>query len=158
MTTADLAPIVKTLEISVPPARAFDAFAREMGRWWPLHTHSRADRERGERAVDVGVEARVGGRVFEILDDGRELDWGEVLVWQPGARFEFSWHLGAPPEQATRVRLDFEPGPQGGCRVTLTHSDWARLGEASGARRLGYVGGWDTVFGAGYGGYVGAAR
>ena len=155
MTTVDLAPIVKTLVVSVPPARAFDAFAREMGRWWPLHSHSRADRDRGERAVDVGVEGRVGGRVFEILEDGRELDWGEVLVWEPGARFEFSWHLGSPPEQATRVALEFEPLEGDGCRVVLTHSEWERLGEAGVSRRAGYDSGWDVVFGTGYGRHVG---
>ncbi|MEQ8857462.1 MAG: SRPBCC domain-containing protein [Pseudomonadales bacterium] len=127
-----------------------------MGAWWPLATHTRARDADGERSVDVTVEPRVGGRIFETLADGRELDWGEVLVWTPGNVVELAWRLGLPADQATRVAVRFDPLGSDGCRVTLTHSDWERLGEAGIQRREGYASGWATVFESCYADHVGA--
>lgn len=155
MNAVELAPIVKTLDVTCTPDRAFRAFTAEIAAWWPLHSHSRAPA--GRRAVGLSVEPRVGGRVFETLDDGRELDWGEVLAWQPGALFELSWQLGNPPERATRVSVRFEPSGDEGCRVTLIHSDWERLGEAAAERRSSYDSGWAGVFEEAFGGYANAA-
>ena len=157
MTTVEIAPIVKTLEISRPPGQAFRAFTEEIGAWWPVSTHSRARQEQGERTVAVTIEPRVGGRIFETLDDGRELDWGEVLAWEPGALLEFSWQLGHPAEHSTRVAVQFEPMGDRACRVTLTHSGWERLGAEGAGRRESYHGGWDEVFGRCFGRHVGAA-
>lgn len=154
MNAVELAPIVKTLELRQSPERAFRAFAHEIAAWWPVRTHSRARDAAGERTVDVTVEPRIGGRVFETLQDGRELDWGEVLDWQPGARLELSWRLGLPADQATRVAVDFQPLSEGGCRVVLTHSDWERVGADAAGRRDSYDGGWVAVFEHGFGGYV----
>ena len=146
MMAVELAPIVKTVEVRRSPGDAFRAFAEEIGAWWPLETHTRARDSEGERSVDVTVEPRVGGRVFETLSDGRELDWGEVLAWEPGVRLELTWRLGLLREQTTRVGVEFEALEGSGCRVTLTHSDWERLGDAGGARRASYETGWRTVF------------
>lgn len=155
MNTVELAPIVKTLVVGRPPGPAFRAFTEEMGAWWPLATHSRARDAAGERAVGVTMEPRVGGRIFETLQDGRELDWGEVLAWEPGRRVEFSWQLGMPPDQATHVSVRFEDHDAGSSRVTLTHSHWERLGDAGLTRRESYDQGWVTVFEHGFGGYAG---
>ncbi len=158
MNAVELAPIVKTLDVGRPPGAAFRAFAEEIGAWWPLATHSRARDDEGERAVGVTIEPRAGGRIFETLEDGRELDWGEVLAWEPGARLELSWRLGLPADRATHVAVRFEPTGANGCRVTLTHSQWDRLGEAGMARRESYDQGWVNVFERCYGGYAGGNR
>lgn len=150
----ELAPIVKSLDVGKPPGVAFRAFAEEIGAWWPLATHTRARDAEGERSVTVTIEPRAGGRVFETLEDGRELDWGKVLAWEPGTRLELSWQLGLPADQATHVAVHFEPAGADGCRVTLIHSQWERLGEAGVARRESYNQGWVTVFESGFGGYV----
>lgn len=154
MNAVELGPIVKTLEVRQSPERAFRAFAQEISAWWPMATHSRARDADGERTVRVTVEPRVGGRVFETLQDGRELDWGEVLDWQPGARLELAWRLGMPAQQATRVAVDFESRSEGGCRVILTHSDWERAGVGAAERRGSYDNGWVIVFERAFGGYL----
>ncbi len=155
MNAVELAPIVKSLEVRQPPERAFRAFALEISAWWPLTTHSLARPSEGERAVRVTIEPRAGGRVFETLEDGRELDWGHVMSWEPGVRLELCWRLNEPPERATRVAVDFEALGAGGCRVTLTHSDWHKLGTEAPARRGSYDSGWVTVLGDCFGGYLG---
>lgn len=157
MNVVELAPVVKTLDVKRPPEQAFRAFALEIGAWWPLATHTRARDAQGERSVDVTIEPRVGGRIFETLADGRELDWGEVLTWQPGALLELSWRLGHAEDQATHVAVHFAALGRDGCRVTLTHSHWERLGDAAVARRDAYDNGWVTVFERGFGRHVGAA-
>lgn len=154
MNAVEIAPIVKVLEVRQPPDRTFRAFAQEIGAWWPLDTHSLARSAEGERVVGVTIEPRAGGRVFETLEDGRELDWGEVLTWEPGRRIALSWRLREPPERATRVTVDFEALSGGGCRVTLTHGDWQRLGSDAAARRGSYDNGWVTVLENGFGAYL----
>lgn len=153
MSTFELAPVVKRLDLACAPDLAFDAFTAAIGAWWPLDTHSRARPAEGERPVAVTIEPRTGGRVFETLADGRDLEWGAVLDWEPGARLALSWQLGLPPP-ATRVEVRFEPRDGAGCRVTLTHGDWERLGDAGAARRQDYDQGWVGVFEHGFGVYA----
>jgi uncharacterized protein YndB with AHSA1/START domain len=155
MNAVETAPIVKTLEINKSAGRAFQIFTEEIGAWWPVSTHSRARQDQGDRTEAVTIEPRVGGRIFETLQDGRELDWGEVLAWEPGALVEFSWQLGHPAERSTQVAVRFEPIGDQACRLTLTHSGWERLGSDGAGRRESYHSGWEEVFGRCFGGYAG---
>lgn len=99
------------------------------------------------------IEPRVGGRIYETLEDGEELDWGEVLAWQPGRLFRMRWQLGRP--QATEVSVRFDALGDASCRVTLTHDKWENLGDAAAEARAGYDGGWAAVFEKGYGEFAG---
>src|SRR5262249_38096841 len=81
--------------------RAFDVFTRRVGTWWPLHTHSIG----GDRIVEVVVEERVGGRIYERHSDGGEGEWGRVLVWEPPARFAMSWYPGHDDSRATLLAV-----------------------------------------------------
>ncbi len=45
-----LAPIVVDLVVPCPPDRAFHYFTHDIGRWWPLATHSLGRSRRGGRA------------------------------------------------------------------------------------------------------------
>lgn len=146
MSPVTIAPVIKTLEVARTPADAFRLFTDEIGAWWPLESHSRADRAAGERAIQVVVEPRVGGRVFEVLSDGRELEWGEVEVHQPGVLFVMRWCLGQPKMEGTRVSVRFEAVGHQACRVTLTHDEWERIGPDAANRREGYHQGWIEVF------------
>jgi len=140
----DLGPIVKTVDVRRSAAEAFRIFTEEVSAWWPM-THTRARSAQGEIAVRVTIEPCVGGRVFETLQDGRELDWGTVSAFEPGAMFAMVWSLGRPVAQATDVSVRFEPlGPKA-TRVTLVHEHWQRMGEEA-KQREGYAGGWATVF------------
>jgi hypothetical protein len=46
-----LAPIVVDVVVPCPPDRAFEYFTRDIGRWWPLGTHSIGEAQRAFRAA-----------------------------------------------------------------------------------------------------------
>jgi Activator of Hsp90 ATPase homolog 1-like protein len=142
-----LAPIVVDLFVPCPPDRAFEYFTRDIGRWWPLGTHSLGQAD----TADVHFEAREGGRLIETRHDGREHTWGTVTAWQPGHRVAFSWHLDRDPATAQWVDVRFAADPAG-TQVTLTHGGWERREDGATVRE-NYVGGWKIVFGERYGGY-----
>lgn len=145
-TVVEIAPVVKSIEVNRNAADAFRIFVSEIGAWWPKSTHSLANTAEGEIARTVTIEPRVGGRVFETLTDGRELDWGEVLAFEPGAALRLAWRLGRPPAQETYVHVRFEALGPSLCRVILTHDGWERLGADGAPMRDGYDNGWVEVF------------
>jgi hypothetical protein len=156
MSTVELAPLIKCIDVRRSAADAFRIFTEEMSAWWPLATHTRAKTAAGEVTERVTVEPRVGGRIFETLNDGRELEWGEVTAFEPGALFAMAWRLGRPPEQRTDVSVRFEPLSDASCRVTLTHENWERMGEEEALKlRDAYDNGWAKVFVERFGGYAG---
>lgn len=155
MSVVEIAPVVKSVDVRRSAVDAFRIFTEEISAWWPLESHTRAKTAAGERTVRVTVEPRVGGRVYETLQDGRELDWGEVRAWDPGKVFALGWRLGRPVEQTTDVSVTFEPIDAQSCRVTLTHENWERMGEEAEQLRNAYSNGWVTVFEKGFGARAG---
>ena len=145
---AALAPIVVDLVVGCPPERAFAYFTRDVGRWWPLASHSVGR----EKAKDVRFEPGVGGRLVETLADGSTSAWGTVEAWHPGERLRFTWHPGRSPATAQWVEVTFAAHPSG-TRVTLTHGGWGNLGEDAHATRGNYVPGWQLVLVDRFGGY-----
>ncbi len=134
-----IAPVVTTVTVKAPPARAFDLFTTRMGDWWPKgRTISKSPH------AAIVVEPRVGGRWFERDADGAECDWGEVLAWEPPGRLLLGWRLNTrfefDPDLITEVELSFEPTPQGGTRVRLEHRDLERFG-ADAEKLAGQLGG-----------------
>ena len=122
-----IAPIVKTLTVKPPPARAFELFVAHMGKWWP------SARTPGKNpAVDVVVEPRQGGRWFERDAEGNETLWGEVLACEPPQRLLLGWRLSASfqydPNFLTEVEITFAPAAGGGTTVRLEHRDLERYG------------------------------
>lgn len=146
MSVVELAPVVKSIDVRRSAADAFRIFTDEIAAWWPMATHTRAKTAAGEVTVRVTIEPRVGGRVYETLHDGRELEWGEVSVYEPGAAFAMKWGLGRPAGQVTDVSVHFEPLSPQSCRVTLTHENWESMGDEAAKLREAYNGGWVTVF------------
>lgn len=135
-------PVEKTLSVPWPPAEAFDRFAGRIGEWWPLATHSVGR----ERARTCAIEPRVGGRVYETLDDGTEHVWGTVTAWEPPSRLAFTWHPGRDPGTRQEVEIAFRP-EAGGTLLELVHDGWERLGERAAETRAEYSPGWDAVLG-----------
>jgi hypothetical protein len=157
MSVVELMPVVKTVDVRRSAADAFRIFTEQISAWWPMATHTRAKTAAGQVTVRVTIEPRVGGRVFETLHDGRELDWGEVSVFEPGVMFAMQWTMGPPEAEYTDVSVRFEPLSAQSCRVTLTHENWERMGAEAERLRDAYNGGWATVFEKGFGGYAGLA-
>jgi Activator of Hsp90 ATPase homolog 1-like protein len=135
----DLAPLVKSVVVPATPDRAFELFTAELGRWWPLATHSVGE----ERATDVRLEGAVGGQLVEYDADGPIGSWGTVSDWDPPRTVSFSWHPGTDPNQAGHVTVRFTEVVDG-TQVELTHTGWEH--RPDGARmRKSYDTGWDHI-------------
>ena len=142
-------PIVLSLDLPVPPERAFEVFAPLFALWWPVSTHSLS------RAVATRcqIHCEPGGTVEEQSPDGVRHRWGTIQSFEPGRRIRFTWHPGREPESAQWVEVTFEP-IEIGTRATLTHGGWEALGEIAPILRREYVSGWQYVFGERYAEYV----
>jgi hypothetical protein len=151
MTDAEIAPIIKSIEVRCSAAEAFRCFVSDTSTWWPLAGDDCEECEVTETPVALFIEPGAGRRVYATTADGRELEWGRVLVWEPGARFVMSWNLGCPPGAHTRVTVRFEPVSAETCRVTLKHDGWDVMGRAGAGRRDVYDQGWVRVFEIAYG-------
>lgn len=141
-------PVEKSILVPCAPGRAFHAFTSEIGQWWPLATHSVAQ----DQARDVAIEPRIGGRVFETDAAGQQSDWGRVLEWAPPHRLVLTWHPGraAPTGQVVEIGFAVEGG---GTRVTLRHRGWETLGADAARTRDSYDSGWNAVFGDRFGAF-----
>ncbi len=155
MSVVELGPVVKTVDVRRSARDAFRIFTSEMSSWWPMATHTRAKTAVGEVTVKITVEPRIGGRVYETLSDGRELEWAVITAFEPGALFAMEWRLGRPDPQYTDVSVKFEPLSAEATRVTLTHENWQRMGGEAERLHEGYNNGWQTVLIKGFGDYAG---
>lgn len=134
-------PVRKTRVVPIEPAAAFELFTAEMGRWWPVATHSISASD----GVNVVFDGRIGGCVTELTPSGESHVWAEVIAWDPPHRFAMTWHPSIDPTAASIVEVRFR-GVEGGTQLDLQHRGWEEFGEAEGAAmRDGYTPGWDVV-------------
>jgi uncharacterized protein YndB with AHSA1/START domain len=133
-------PVHKTLVVKCTPEQAFETFTRDIGTWWPLHSHSIG----GEKITEVVWEEQVGGRIYERHADGGEGEWGRVLAWAPPCRFVMSWYPGNDDSQATELEVRFTPEGDA-TRVDLEHRGWEILAAEGQETRDNYDSGWPTV-------------
>jgi len=137
-----LEPVRKALKVNLSAEAAFRLFTEGLNKWWPLVTHSVGE----ENAENCFFEGRVGGRIYEVMKDGKQADWGKVLVWEPYDKVSFTWHPGRTSDTAQEVTVTFSES-SGGTLVELVHTGWETLGEKAATARNGYVTGWDFVLG-----------
>jgi len=131
--------IRKSVTVRCPPDQAFRVFTREIGRWWPIKRGFSYGRE---RAHEIVLDDREGGRLYERFTDGSEFEIGRVVRADPPHLILFTWK--APDwEGATEVEVRFSAAADGTC-VELEHRGFE---ESSGMRERGrgFAGGWDTV-------------
>jgi uncharacterized protein YndB with AHSA1/START domain len=133
-------PLGLAFEVDRPADHAFEVWTRDIGRWWPAdHTAT------GQPGLTVVLEPRVGGRFFERTSEGQEIDWGEILVWEPPRRLVYSWHLRRSREDATEVEIRFVATSATTTRVEIEHRGWERLGSEGPTWRDRNRGGWDSL-------------
>ncbi|MGH7544033.1 MAG: SRPBCC domain-containing protein [Gemmatimonadota bacterium] len=138
--TEAIPPVRKSILVPWPVERTFRRFTQEMADWWPLDTYSVGE----AKADTVTFEGRVGGRLFETLQDGTEAEWGRVIAWEPPVRVAFTWHPGRTEETRQEIEVTFRPEGEG-ARVELVHTGWERIAEKPRETRDGYETGWDFV-------------
>lgn len=138
--TEAIPPVRKSIVVPWSVDRAFHRFTAEIADWWPLSTHSVG----ADKANTVTFEGRVGGRLFETLQDGTEAEWGRVTAWEPPRRVAFTWHPGRTEETRQEVEVTFR-SDGAGTRVELVHTGWERIPEKPREMRDRYDSGWDHV-------------
>jgi DNA-binding transcriptional ArsR family regulator/uncharacterized protein YndB with AHSA1/START domain len=121
--------VTKSIVVAVPRVQAFEFFIRQEV-WWPVQTHHLAEPP-GETVI---LEPFVGGRWFERWHDGRECDWGTVLVWEPPRRIVVTWQIGAgwvyepDPARASEIEVRFLAESQQRTRIEFEHRHLERYG------------------------------
>ena len=143
MTTIAVTPVVKTVRVKAGPEKAFRFFTENLFSWWPSNFSIGKSPMR-----DARIEPKVGGRWFEIGEDGSTCQWGDVLAWNPPESVVLAWRIGADwqyhPELLTEVAVSFRAAGDGETEVTLEHRKLENYGEAS-AQMMGIFaspGGW----------------
>jgi uncharacterized protein YndB with AHSA1/START domain len=133
-------PLRLSFEVGCPAAHAFDVWTNKISRWWPAD-HSVS----GEDGLQVVLEGRPGGRIFERTATGVEFEWGEVTVWEPPTRLAYLWHLRQDRADATEVEITFVDQGNATTRVEIEHRGWERLGARAQGGRDANLAGWSTL-------------
>ena len=129
-----------SFEVSCPVDHAFDVWTSKIARWWPAD-HSVS----GENGLQVVLEGRPGGRIFERTATGTEHEWGEVVVWDPPSRLAYLWHLRRDRADATEVEIRFIDQGDSTTRVEIEHRGWERLGAQGQSWCDANKDGWSTL-------------
>jgi hypothetical protein len=145
-----LAPIHKTIEVDLPITEAFRLFTEEIGRWWPLASHSIGEAE----ATGCWIDGGPGGGMFESARDGTRHRWGTIMTWDPPRRMALTWHPGRDPKEHTMLEIDFFARSERRTRIELIHSGW-QAGDQDRHRR--YERGWDEVLHGGFASFAARA-
>ena len=128
-------PVRQSVLVRSDRQHTFDTFIATIGTWWPVNPFSAGK----DRVRDVTLERRTGGRVYETWEDGTEVDWGEVLAWEPPERFVMTWNVTSV---VTEVELTFaELGPAL-TRAAVEHRGWERLTDEQLAEDCALPGGY----------------
>ena len=142
--TRTMEPVRTEVTVRRSVDEAFRVFTEEIGAWWPLETHAMDER----RSTGAVFEPEVGGRIYEVHEDGTEGVWGRVRTWDPPRRVVFSWKPNTNSRPPTEVEVRFEPAGDG-TRVEVVHRGWEHLGPDAADVRASYgsAGGWPLVIG-----------
>jgi uncharacterized protein YndB with AHSA1/START domain len=91
------------------------------------------------------VFLEASGRFFERDENGREVDMGRVLSWDPPHRLTLDFYIGTSAAQPTFVEVTFAE-EDGGTRVLVLHQPGAN-GELWDQRAPVFERSWETVLG-----------
>ena len=139
--TADPTPdptIRRAVTIERPRADVFELFTTRTASWWPLANGT----YNGVNAVDIIIEPRSGGLVYETARDGSRHVWGRVLDWQPPAQFAYSYRPFGD-ERFTEVHVSFDALSPVRTEVRVLHLGWEAHGPLGMQRAASYLGGWE---------------
>ena len=137
-----IAPVRKSIRVNAEPARAFEVFTAGLGRWWPR------DKGIGKLPMKSAVmETRLGGRWYELADDGTQTNVGRIIVWEPPQRFVITWDINSKWKPDTtissEVEVKFIPDGINRTRVELEHRKFEQMGAEQGETMREHVdSGW----------------
>ena len=145
-----------SVDVSVPPSRAFHLFTAEIGAWWDADKHILQ-----APLAEMEFEPFVGGQIIDRGTDGSECRWAHVLAYDPPHRVVFSWDINlqwqieTDPHRCSEVEISFTALTEGITRVELTHRHLDRHGPGWESMRDAVAGGWSLD---GFAGFAGSDR
>jgi hypothetical protein len=130
-----LEPVVNTIVVPGPVARAFAGFTDHTHLWWPLEQH-------GVYGAGSYVEFEEN-LILETADDGRTSIWGTLDDWQPPLSFHATWHPGTTALWSTELLVVFRAVGTG-TEVRVFHEGWEGAEDPVATRRA-YVEAWPMI-------------
>ena len=140
--TITIAPVRKSIRVRASQGHAFEVFTSGLGRWWPR------DKGIGKMPMKAAVlETKLGGRWYELAEDGTQTNVGKVIVWEPPRRFVMTWDINSQwkPDAnvSSEVEVRFIPDGTDATRVELEHRKFEQMGAEPGEKMRNSVdGGW----------------
>jgi uncharacterized protein YndB with AHSA1/START domain len=140
--TPSIAPVRKSIRVETSQAHAFELFTSGLDRWWPRKATI------GTAPLHKSVfEPRLGGRWYQLGEDGSRADVGKILVWEPPRRFVMSWDINSnwKPDATvgSEVEVRFVADGPNATRVELEHRKFEPMGAEAGEKmRKDVDGGW----------------
>jgi uncharacterized protein YndB with AHSA1/START domain len=140
--TITIAPVRKSIRVNASQAHAFDVFTSGLGRWWPRNMGI------GRMPMKAAVmETRLGGRWYELAEDGSQATVGKIIVWEPPQRFVMTWEINSQwkPDStvSSEVEVRFIADGANATRVEVEHRKFEQMGaEAGESMRKDVDGGW----------------
>jgi uncharacterized protein YndB with AHSA1/START domain len=129
--TVKIAPVIKSIRVNATQAHAFEVFTSGLDRWWPR------DHGIGKKPMKAAVmETRLGGRWYELAEDGSQATVGKIIVWEPPRRFVMTWDINSQwkPDATVRseVEVRFILDGANATRVELEHRKFEQMGAEAG--------------------------
>lgn len=140
--TITIAPVRKSIRVNASQDHAFEVFTSGLGRWWPReHGIGKTPRK------GAVMETRLGGRWYELAEDGTETTVGKIVVWEPPQRFVMTWDINSQwqPDStvSSEVEVNFIAEGANATRVELEHRKFEQMGAEPGEKmRKDVNGGW----------------
>lgn len=124
------------ITIAGTPAAVWRALTVDTASWWG------APYQRGE-AIDIVLDARLGGRLEERWADGDGAVWGTVTALRREAHLELEGPIGMAGPVASVVRIDLEPHED----TTVVRLSHEAVGRVDDDTRRSYAAGWEDLLG-----------
>jgi uncharacterized protein YndB with AHSA1/START domain len=143
--TIVIAPVRKSIRVNASQARAFEVFTSGLSRWWPRDHHV------GKTPPKAAImETWLGGRWYELAEDGTETPVGKIIVWEPPQRLVMTWDINSQWKPDTtlssEVEVKFIADGASGTRVELEHRKFEQMGAEPGEKmRKDVNGGWPAL-------------
>ncbi|MFN3428998.1 MAG: SRPBCC domain-containing protein [Candidatus Sericytochromatia bacterium] len=123
------------LTLAAAPDRIYDALTKEIAAWWgPPYSCV-------EQPLDLILEGTIGGRFYEIGEDGDAYLWGVITGKKPDARLEITGNCGMGGLVHGLFTYDLAPA-EAGTQLRLTHK---AIGEVTEDMRANWQTGWQDL-------------
>ncbi len=132
--------IEKSIVLHCHVDEAFSIFTSRISEWWPV-THRPSKDPEGELVLERA------GRFWERARDGREIELGRVLEWEPPHRLTLDFYMGTGPTEPTAVEVTFTPEDEG-TRITVRHRPKPESQDLWDQRAPVFGRSWEAVLGA----------